>query len=583
MIESHPAHEYAVDVLNGKIVAGRYVKAACHRHLKDLERTDFEWKFDAKKANRPINFIQRVCKFAEGENAGKPFQLMPFQLFKIGALFGFVSKADESRRFQIAYSEEGKGNGKTPEAAALALFAMVADDEPSAEIYSAATTMDQASIPFRDAVNMVQASPLLRAKLKCLHGRIQEREGASILRPVSSERRSLDGKRVHFAIVDELHEHPNAIVVNKLRAGTKSRRQALIYEITNSGYDRKSICWQHHHYSTQILKGHIENDRWFAYICQLDSCADCYRKGFDFPSEKCKACDSWLDESVWIKANPGLGHIIKRDYLRSMVRESLGMPADQMIVKRLNFCIWTDGFQRWINMEAWGRNTIQEYRHDKKRALYLGIDLASTTDLAALAYLYEGEKPGSWFVAVEMWMPEARYEQRVNNGEANLVVWVERGWIKLAPGSVIDSALIAGEVEKISSEFTISGVGYDPWNADQMVLKLDSIGLPMIQVRQGFGSLSAPSKLLDTLVQSGAILHGENRALDWCMSNAAIEQDSAGNIKPSKVRSQDKIDGLAAIVNALYCVLKVPVKKKFSGGLVDLESLGTDKEPIFEA
>src|SRR5262245_25267135 len=332
----HCVTQYARDVVEGKIPAGRLVRLAGDRHMRDLEEgSRRELHFDERAATRSIEFFS-FLRLAEGEHAGKPFRLEPFEQFIVGSLFGWKG-SDGFRRFRNGYVEMGKGNGKSPLAAGIALYGLSADGETGAEVYSAAVTRDQAKIVFADAVKMVTASPALSRRIDRTVNNLAVLSTNSFFRPVSSEARGLDGKRVHIAVIDEIHEHPSSHVVDKMRAGTKGRRQALIFEITNSGYDRNSVCWAHHEYSTKVLDRIIQDDSWFTYVCQLDPCEECQRQGKTQPQDNCPNCDQWTDEKVWIKANPCLDVSITRRYLSEQVREAQGMPSKQNIVKRLNF------------------------------------------------------------------------------------------------------------------------------------------------------------------------------------------------------------------------------------------------------
>lgn len=348
-----PVRDYATQVEKGAIVAGRLVRLACERHLRDLKDGHQRGlKFDYAASRWAFDFFSHLRLPVDGELEGRPFELRPFQKFIVGSLFGWKS-ADGYRRFRTAFIEQGKGNGKTPMAAGVGMLGLVGDGEAAAEIYSGATTAFQAGILFRDARRMAEASPALKSRLKINEHNIAYEKTDSFFRPVSSEHRQLSGPRPHMALIDEIHEHPTALVVDKLRAGTKSRRQALIFEITNSGHDRETVCWQHHDYSAQVLEGVVENDAWFAYVCQLDPCAKCYAEGNRQPTERCPDCDQWWDEKVWEKANPGIDAILPRKYLREQVAEARGMPSKEGIVRRLNFCQWTKSVTAAIPMDAW--------------------------------------------------------------------------------------------------------------------------------------------------------------------------------------------------------------------------------------
>lgn len=387
-----PTTEYALAVRDGKIVAGRLVRLACLRHLKDQEEGKSRGlKWDVAAANRAIEFFGYL-RLADGQFAGQPFKLQPFQQFIVGCVFGWLGP-DGFRRFRTAYCEEAKGNGKTPQAAAIGLYGLVADDEAGAEIYPAATTREQAGILFRDAKRLVESSPQLRKRLEVQQYNISHPASGSFLRPVSSEHRGLDGKRPHMALIDEIHEHPTSLVVDKLRAGTKARRQALIFETTNAGYDRTTVCWTHHEYSVKVLEDVVEDDSWFAYVAALDCCDKCRAEGKTQPTDNCKQCDQWDDEAVWTKANPGLDTILPRKYLREQVHEAKGMPSKESIVKRLNFCLWCVAPWTLVTMADGSRRMAKDLRpgdlilafdHNKDRLVLARVKHALDNGMAPL-------------------------------------------------------------------------------------------------------------------------------------------------------------------------------------------------------
>jgi phage terminase large subunit-like protein len=555
--ESRRVDVYARDIVAGRIVAGRWVRLACKRHLTDLKTGAARGlRFDRVKAGRAIQFFELGLRFAEGDFDGKPFILAPPQAFIIGCLFGWL-KADGTRRFRTAYLEMGKGNGKTPLAAGIGLLGLVADGEAGAEIYTAGVTRDQAAYVYNDAVNMVDKSPALRSRIEVgAHNMTFEH---SYLRHVSSEGRSLDQKRVHMALIDEIHEHRLPVVVQKMRAGTKGRRSALIVEITNSGFDRQSICWQHHTYSTQVLEGIVENDTWFAYVCALDPCGDHATAGR--PDPECEACDDWRDPRVWPKANPLLGVSITEEYLADQVREAVGMPANQAIVQRLNFCIWTDSVTKWLDVGAFmqagefGRPTPLP----KARPAWVGLDVASTTDLSAAFFLaprahcrVEGHEGRCYDLRCLFWLPEANLERRVRRDHVPYDQWEREGWIRLTGGNRQDQEQIVGDVVSEASRLTCRGVGIDRWNTAWLTPKLQEEGLDVVEVGQGYQSLSAPAKRLEADIATMLIHHDGNPVLAWMVGNAVAEQDPAGNLKPSRDKSTEKIDGVAAWCDALY-------------------------------
>jgi phage terminase large subunit-like protein len=539
--KSDPVHRYASDVVAGKTIAGKLVRLACKRHLKDLEdghKRGLYW--DAAAAMRAIQFFPDVLRLAEGEHAGKPFVLEPWQAFIVGSLFGWKT-ADGYRRFRNAYIEIGKGNGKSPMAGGIGLYMLTADGEMGAECYAAATTRDQAGILFRDAVNMVESSPALAARIQKSGNRqvfnLAHLSSGSFFRPVSSEGKGLDGKRVHFAALDEVHEHPTPTVVDKMRAGTKGRRQALIFEITNSGFNRRSVCYAHHEYSSKVLEKRVEDDSWFAYVCQLDK------------------NDDWRDEKVWIKANPNLDISIPRRYLREQVREAMGMPIKQNIVKRLNFCIWTEQSELWMPAEVWDACAAGYTEEDLAGEECIGgLDLASKVDPAAFVLVF----PESMRILSYFWVPRDDLKRRSEQQGANYEMWVEQGHVTATEGNIIDFDVIRHDIDALGNRFAIKEIAFDPWNATQLATQLTGDGFTMIETRQGFRTMSEPTKALMAMCMSKQIQHNANPVMDWMISNVAVSQDPTGNIKPDKSKSTQKIDGPVALVNALSRVIVQP-------------------------
>lgn len=520
-----PVGKYARDVLAGRIVAGNLVRAACQRHLDDVRdggKRGLVW--DRESAERAIAFFG-FLRLPTGE----PFDLQPSQQFIVGSLFGW-KLTDGSRRFRTAYIEEAKGNGKTPLAAGIGIIGMVADGHPAAEVYTAGVTRDQAQYLWADAAKMVTASPALSSRVEVGAHNLAVTATHSYMRPVSSEARSLDQKRVHMALLDEIHEHRSGAVVDKMRAGTKGDPDALIVEITNSGYDRNSVCWQHHAYSMGVLDGTTPNDAWFGYIAALD------------PG------DDWTDEAVWPKANPLLGITVTHRYLREQVREALDMPAKQSLVRRLNFCEWTEASVGAIEMARWDVGAI-DTRIPLGASVTGGLDLASTTDITALLLLYQAAD-GFTDVLAKFWVPEEGIAIRSRRDHVPYDVWVREGWISATPGNVTDYERVREDIRDLAELYQIREIAYDPWNATHLVTQLMADGARCIPVRQGFASLSAPTKEWLSDIAAGRLRHGGNPVLRWMAANLVVEQDAAGNQKPTKDKSTERIDGQVAAIMA---------------------------------
>lgn len=533
---SDPATRYAGAVVDGKIVAGPLVRLACERHLRDLvegKKRGLRWDIAAVK--RAVGFFKDVLCLNAGEHEGAPFVLRPFQAFIVGSLFGW-KKADGYRRYQSAYIEIGKGNGKSPLAAGIGLLMLTADNESRAEVFAAAAKKDQAMIAFQHAVAMVDKSPALSARLRKSGENpvwnLSYLATGSFFRPVSSDS-AQSGPLPHCAILDEIHEHHDDTVVKLMRAGTKGRRQPLMLEITNSGWDRHSICWQHHEYSQKVLEQTRNDDEWFAYVCGLD-------KG-----------DDWRNEKVWIKANPNLGVSIRMDYLRKQVREADGMPAQQGTVRRLNMCEWTEQAERWIDAAVWQRNAAPvDESALVGRTCYAGLDLSTTTDLTALVLVFPLDD-GTFALVPRFWVPKENVQERAERDKVPYQQWINEGLIEATEGNVVDYNVIRTRVGELGERFVIKELPYDRYNATQIVTQLTDDGFTMVPFGQGFVSMSAPTKDLEKLLKEGKIRHGDHPVLTWMAGNVAIVQDPAGNMKPAKNKSSGRIDGIVAAIMAV--------------------------------
>ena len=568
-----PVSAYAEAVCAGTILAGRAVRLACERHRRDVttqQTRGLRWRPDL--ARRAIDFFPAVLRLAEGKHAGTAFQLQPWQAFVVGSLFGWLG-ADGMRRFRTAYIEAGKGSGKTPMAAGVGLYAMIEDGEAAAEIYAAATGRDQARILFLDAKRMVEASPALARQIAVLEHSLYHAASGSVFRPVSSEAKGLDGKRVHLALIDELHEHPSDLVVQKMRAGTKGRQQWLILEITNAGYDRTTVCYRHHEYSLRVLEGVEGNETWFAYLCQLDPCEPCRTKGFTQPQEGCRACDDWREERTWPKANPSLPTIPGVRYLRERVAEALGMPAIQNEVRRFNFCAWTESITRWFSADKWALgDTPIDPAHLRGRRCVLGVDMAQSEDLAAIVAIFpdddffvvptvsteDGESPpevqGGLDVLVWFFCPEISVLERARKDRVPYDVWRDQGMLEATPGDTIDTGRMRRRIRDLRDRFgfEITKICYDRAYARDFAQALqDEDGFMVEPIPQSFAELNEPSLLLEVLVRTGRLRHGGQPVLRWNAANVVRDRDGGGRIKPSKTRSTERMDGISALVTGL--------------------------------
>lgn len=554
-LEQQPdaATDYARRVQSGDILAGPFVRLAAKRHLEDLERgpaRGLVWY--PERAQHAIAFIECLRHY-QGASAGKRFKLSPFQRFIVGSLFGWYT-ADGQRRYRIGYVEIAKGNGKTPLGAAIAIYGLVADGEAGAEVYTAATSRDQASICFTDAKQFVLSCQPLANRLQVGLHNIAYLAKSSFLRPVSAEGRGLDGKRPHVVIVDELHEHPTPVVYVKMRAGTKGRTRALILSITNSGYDKLTVCGEHHDYSCKVLQGVIENDSWFAFVASLD-----------------KHDDPFVDPSCWLKANPNLGVSVTKQYLAEQVREAVSLPSQRSLVLRLNFCRWTEASENWVDLDHWDAcaHPVQASALARRKC-FGGLDLASVSDFCALAWIFPPDErisqvmmangvpgfvppseSGLWELLVRLYLPEAAVKKMRDRAMLPIDQWVEEGLVTVTPGNVTDYGFIRRDIAADRERFDVQQIAFDRYNSSQLVTDLMDDGAEMVGFGQGYASMSAPCKELERLYMSHRLAHGGNKALRWMASNVVATKDAAENIKFDRAASTQKIDGMVASVMAL--------------------------------
>lgn len=553
-----PTTGYARAVIARKLVAGPHVRSACQRHLDDLvegPKRGLTWKPEV--AARAFRFFAAL-QLADGDHAGQPFYLELWQCFIVGSLFGWIG-ADGFRRFRTAYIEIGKGNGKTPLAAGIGLYLLMADGEAGAEVYSAAVSRDQAAICFRDAKRFVEVNSALSRRLIVGERNLAFAQTGSFLRPLSAEGKTLDGKRVHGAIVDELHEHDSAIVVDKLRAGTKGRRQALIVEITNSGSNRLSVCYDHHRYSVAVLGAKVGdkdfNDSWFAYVCALDQ------------------GDDWMkDPRCWLKANPNLGISIQEKYLSEQVHEARGMPSKQNLVARLNFCVWTDAISAWISREKWDAVQSPEVALEQfaDRDVLGALDLSSRNDLTALVLFAPQEAEIAGDLVAEFWAPEEGLREREDRDRAPYGQWKREGHLQVTAGASVDYAVVARRIAELRAKLRLRCLAYDRWRIRDLVRELEAIGvdarempeketLPdrddgVLWIRgfgQGFKDMAPAVQAIEGAILNARLRIRPNPVLTWNAASAVLESDAAGNQKFTKRKATGRIDGIVAATMAV--------------------------------
>jgi len=547
-----PVTRWALAVGAGDIVAGPHVRASCARHLRDLvDAGERGLIWDQDQVKRVLDFFPGVLCLAGGQFEGNPFRLHPSQQFVIGSLFGW-KRRDGRRRFRRAYIEQGKGNGKSPLAAGIGMYCLVADGEQRAEVYAAASIKSQAMVLFRDAVAMWQQSGALGARLTPSGGNpiwnLADLKSGSFFRPISSEE-DHSGPRPSCALCDEIHEHRNGHMIEMLERGFKFRRQPLLIMITNSGSDRHTVCWEEHEHAVKVAAGEVEDDETFSFVCSLDDDDD--------PLE---------DPDCWAKANPLLGVTITEEYLAGVVKQAKQLPGKLNNIMRLHFCRWTDSQDAWMS-----RETLESVMADFDPAMhsgedvFLGLDLSATQDMTAIGYVVQtgtdAEKRPTFDAWIEAWTPGATVSERAFRDKAPYDLWIDRDQLNATPGKVIGFDFVAARLAETSSIFSVQALAYDTYGFNKhFEPELDALGLtfPVVEHPQGgkkkgkTGLWMPGSKLtLENLILEKRIRIRRNPVLISAMMSAATENDPFGNFWFSKRKATNRIDALIALAMAV--------------------------------
>ena len=493
-------------------------------------------RYDKKKADRAVTFIENLCH-TKGKWAGTPFWLLPWQEQLIRDIFGIV-KADGNRQFRTAFVEICKKVGKSELAAAVALYLLYADNEPSAEVYGAAADRQQASIVFDVVKQMVEMSPALmkRSKLMGATKRIVNYSNAGYYQVLSAEVGGKHGFSVSGLVFDEIHTQPNRQLYDVLTKGSSDARQnPLHFIITTAGNDRHSIAYELHTKAVDILEGRRVDPTFYPVVYGL------------------KDDEDWEDEANWYKVNPSLGYTVDIERLRDAYREAKQNPADEVTFKWLRCNMWVSSTVAWIPDAIYMRgNEAINAALLEGRDCYAGLDLSSTGDITALVLIFPPRDKNEKYVLLPyFWIPEETIPRRVKANSVPYDIWEKQGYIMATEGNVIHYNFIEKFIMDLSEKYHILEIAVDRWNATQMIQNLEGEGFTIVPFGQGFSSMSAPTKEFYRLLMEGRIIHGGNPVLRWMAGNVVIDTDPAGNIKVTKAKSKEKIDGIVAAIMAL--------------------------------
>ena len=541
--------QYAERVLTGEIVAGELVRLSCQRFLNDLEHgPERGVYFSEERAQHILDFYNFV-PHVKGALAGKPIELMAWDVFILINLFGFViplideltgeqmfdddGDAIMVRRFRTAYNEVARKNAKSTLSSGIGLYMTGADGEGGAEVYSAATTRDQARIVFDDAKNMIKKAPKTLGRLfGHVKLNIHQERTASKFEPLSSDANNLDGLNIHCGIVDELHAHRTRDVWDVLETATGARLQSLLFAITTAGTNKEGICFEQRDYAIKVLRGVVEDDTYFAVIYTLDE------------------DDDPFDEKNWPKANPGLGICKRWDDMRRLAKK-----AKEQIAARPNFFtkhlnIWVTAESAWMDMDRWAK--CEGVAPDEQLCawpLWVGIDLSNKIDICAAAKTWLAPN-GHTHSKFKFWIPEGRLETAPNHIAELYKKWSDAGYLELTDGDVIDHGYIKAEVEAWVKGESLREIAFDPWSATQFSLALAEEGLPLVEVAQTVKNLSESMKTVQADIYGNKFHHDGNPVMTWMMSNVTVKPDKNNNVFPNKSTPENKIDGPVALFTA---------------------------------
>lgn len=525
-----PAEIYAEQVMTGEIIVCEYVQLAVKRYYDDLANAlDRGWGFDRKAAMRVIRFIENL-KHTKGEWAGQKFRLEPWQQFILWNIFGW-KLADGTRRFRYAYIEIARKNGKTALSAGIGLYMLFADGEARAEVYSAATVKDQAKICFSDAVEIVRKTDLKNYLTPFRNSITYEARGGQF-KPLSSDYGTHDGLNPSCGIIDEFHAHKDSGMFDVIKSAFGARRQPLMFIITTAGFNKSGACYAYRENVIKVLRGVNRDDSLFGIVYTQDK-----------PEE-------WDNPKMWVKSNPNLGVSLSVDYLADQVQDAKNRPEAVRNVKTKNVNMWVDAEKTWILDEAWmkcaGQGSIDRLRGCP---CWGGLDLSNVSDITAHVLLFNEDD--MFQLVPHFWIPEEKMQEKIRKENINYDLWVREGYVTVTPGNIVDYDFVKADILRYTADYDLQTTAFDRWNSSQTILDLMEEGMKFTPFGQGYGSMAAPTKEFEKLVLARKIEHFGNPVLRWMMASTVVMTDPAGNIKPDKSKSSQKIDGIVAVIMAL--------------------------------
>lgn len=499
------------------------------------------YHYDQKAADHALNFIRLFIKHTEGKFAGRPFLLEPWQRWMVATMFGWLytnAAGHVVRRYRTVFLFVARKNGKTALAAAIAAYLLIADGEVGAQVYAAAAEREQAAIILNMTKRMIQQEPELLAHAEPLKYTIFCKDTGSSFKALSSDADTKHGTNPHGLVIDELHAHKNRDLYDVLTTGMGSRLQPMTVITTTAGFDKHSICYEIYQYAKGVAEGTIVDPTFLPMIFEAD------------PNE------DWRLPETWKQANPNMDVAISSEWLEGECRKAQQVPAYENTFKRLHLNMWTEQATRWLPMDVWdeGAGSLVTLGECAGREAYLGLDMSSTSDITALvAVLPRDDGVGTHYdVMCKFWVPAESVTRRTREDKVPYEEWANAGLVEMTTGRTIDQRGMKDTILEWCRAMDVRELAADRWNSSQLLTELATDhDVMVVQFGQGFASMNEPSKGLERLLLNGAINHGGHPVLRWMAGNVAREEDSAGNIKPSKKSSKEKIDGIVALVMAL--------------------------------
>lgn len=531
--EQHRSFDYDAygrAVLAGKIPVCKWTRLGIERHYRDLENGHKRglWFSDAHAQHMLESFL--FLRHSKGEWAGKQFELAPWQLFWHAVAFGWM-RDDGTRRFREVWKEVPRKNGKSTDLAGVGIYLFEFDGEGGAEVYTAATKLEQAKITHSEAVRMVESSPLLRRHIGIRRDELYNLQPgrADKFEPLGRDSKSLDGLNPHGALLDEVHAHPNREIYDVIKSGVGARRQWMIYQITTAGFDLSSFGYEQHQYAEQVLEGVFDDDEFLAIIYTVD---DEHR---------------WDDPVEWAKANPNLGISVYESNLQAACEQAKRKPTEQPNFKTKRLNIWVTGGEKWIPVSTWReRGDALKLEDFAGEECFIGIDLAEKNDIAALCLIFQ--RAGKFFFFFRYYFHADGAREKNNH---HLAKWALEGYLTLNDGNATDFDVIKADLLKYKVMFQVKEVPYDPKFAAYFANKLIEEGLPMVEISQTSKHFTLPIIEVENLVLEKKLLHDGNPMTDWMMSNVVMRESKFSGLKhPTKEKPENKIDGPVAMLLA---------------------------------